>query len=123
VAASRHGNTPNEGIPITPGSATPYTTSVDANAIGLDEGTSAGSLVIQHYLAATSAERAPLMWLRAQADEPWFSRYLAQCEACLTTAREWQGSSALPQYVACACAPNPGLLRPAVRCVRPVLVA
>lgn len=30
------------------------------------------------------------MWLRTQADEPWFSRYLAQCEACLTTAREWQ---------------------------------
>ena len=63
-------------------------------AIGLDEGTSGGSLVIQHYLAGTSAEHAPLMWLRASADEPWFSRYLAQCQACLDVAREWHGGHA-----------------------------
>jgi hypothetical protein len=31
VAASRHGDTPDEGKPVTPGSATPYTTSVDVN--------------------------------------------------------------------------------------------
>jgi len=34
VAASRHGNTPNKGIPVTRGSGTPYTTSVDANVGG-----------------------------------------------------------------------------------------
>ena len=33
VAASRHGNTPNEGKTVTPGSCTPYTTSVDANLL------------------------------------------------------------------------------------------
>ena len=33
MAAPRHGNTPNEGKTVTPGSATPYTTSVDANKI------------------------------------------------------------------------------------------
>ena len=31
MASSRHGNTPNKGIPVTRGSGTPYTTSVDAN--------------------------------------------------------------------------------------------
>jgi SAM-dependent methyltransferase len=55
-------------------------------AVGLDEGTRYGSLIIQHYLTATSADAAPLMWLHAQADEPWYGRYLAQCEACLAAA-------------------------------------
>jgi hypothetical protein len=63
-------------------------------AVGLDEGTREGSLIIQHYLAATSAEQAPLMWLYASADKKWFDRYLAQCEACLAHATEWQGVSA-----------------------------
>jgi hypothetical protein len=63
-------------------------------AVGLDEGTRDGSLIIQHYLAATSTEQAPLMWLRTSADEPWFGRYLAQCEACVAPAREWQGAGA-----------------------------
>ena len=63
-------------------------------AVGLDEGTRDGSLIIQHYLAATSTEQAPLIWLHAPADEPWFGRYLAQCEARLAPAREWQGAGA-----------------------------
>lgn len=63
-------------------------------AVGLDEGTRDGSLIIQHYLTATSTEQAPLMWLHAPTDEPWFGRYRAQCEACLAPAREWQGTGA-----------------------------
>jgi hypothetical protein len=31
--------------------------------------------------------------LRAEMDQPWFSRYLAQCEACLVGARVWDGPS------------------------------
>jgi hypothetical protein len=34
------------------------------------------------------------MWLRAGADEPWYTRYLAQCDACLANAREWRGPGA-----------------------------
>jgi hypothetical protein len=62
-------------------------------AVGLDERTRTGSLIVQHYLTATAAELAPLMWLHAETDDPWFSRYLTQCEACLRTAREWEGTS------------------------------
>lgn len=53
-----------------------------------------GSLIVQHYLTATAAGLAPLLWLRAEADEPWFTRYLAQCEACLAVARPWERPSA-----------------------------
>lgn len=59
-------------------------------AVGIDEETSGGSLIIQHYLAGTNAEHAPMLWLRPQADEPWYSRYLAQCDACLADTREWR---------------------------------
>ena len=38
-------------------------------------------------LTATAVELAPLIWLRARADQPWFSRYLAQCEGCVSSAR------------------------------------
>jgi hypothetical protein len=61
-------------------------------AVGLDEQARGGSLIVQHYLTATAAELAPLIWLRAETDQPWFSRYLAQCEACLCGAREWEGA-------------------------------
>src|SRR5712691_190135 len=63
-------------------------------AIGLDEGTRTGALIVQHYLTGTSAAQAPLMELRADADQPWFARYLAQCEACLADSRPWDGSRA-----------------------------
>lgn len=67
-----------------------------AGAVGLDEGTRAGSLVIQHYLAGTRAEHAPLLHLRAESDEPWYGRYLAQCEVCVAAARVWDGNGGLP---------------------------
>lgn len=67
-----------------------------AGAVGLDEGTRAGSLVVQHYLAGTGAEHAPLLHLRAESDEPWYNRYLAQCEACVAAARPWDGNGGLP---------------------------
>jgi hypothetical protein len=60
--------------------------------VGLDEHTRSGSLIIQHYLTGTASEHAPLMWLHAERDEPWFSRYLTQCEACVGRAREWAGA-------------------------------
>jgi hypothetical protein len=63
-------------------------------AVGLDEGTRGGSLIVQHYLAGTAAEHAPLLWLHADSDEPWFGRYLLQCEACLAAARDWDGTRA-----------------------------
>jgi hypothetical protein len=61
-------------------------------AVGVDETAASGSLIIQHYLAGTPAERAPLLQLRARADEPWFGRYLDQCEACLAASRSWEGA-------------------------------
>lgn len=61
--------------------------------VGLDEHTRSGSLIIRHYLTGTASEHAPLMWLHAERDEPWFGRYLAQCEACVGRAREWAGVS------------------------------
>ena len=57
--------------------------------VGLDTGTKTGTLVVQHYLAATPAEQAPLLELHRDLDQPWFDRYLAQCEACLRGARPW----------------------------------
>jgi hypothetical protein len=60
-------------------------------AIGLDEQTRDGSLIVQHYLTATAAELAPLIWLHRKTDQPWFDRYLTQCEACLASARAWTG--------------------------------
>jgi len=63
-------------------------------AVGMDEGTPGGSLIIQHYLAGTSAGQAPMMWLHAGTDEPWYSRYIAQCEACLAGARQWHDARA-----------------------------
>jgi hypothetical protein len=59
--------------------------------VGLDERVRGGSLIVQHYLTATAAELAPLIWLHPEADQPWFDRYLAQCEACLADARVWEG--------------------------------
>jgi hypothetical protein len=60
-------------------------------AVGLDEGSRDGSLIVQHYLTGTAAEVAPLLWLHAESDEPWFSRYLEQCEVCVAAARTWGG--------------------------------
>lgn len=59
--------------------------------VGIDEATAGGSLIVQHYLAATPAGLAPLMWLHTDRDQPWYERYLAQCEACLAGARNWSG--------------------------------
>ena len=61
-------------------------------AVGLDEGTRGGSLIVQHYLTGTAAELAPLLWLHAESDEPWYARYLAQCEACVAAGYAWDGS-------------------------------
>lgn len=47
-------------------------------AVGLDEGTRGGSLIVQHYLTGTAAEHAPLLHLHAESDEPWYSRYLGR---------------------------------------------
>jgi hypothetical protein len=60
-------------------------------AVGLDERTRGGSLIVQHYLTGTAAELAPLIWLHPETDQPWFDRYLAQCETCLTGAHVWEG--------------------------------
>ena len=65
-------------------------------AVGIDEGTRGGSLIVQHYLTGTAAELAPLLWLHAESDEPWYGRYLAQCEACVAAARAWNGSGGRP---------------------------
>jgi hypothetical protein len=94
-------------------------------AVGLDEQTRGGSLIVQHYLTATAAELAPLIWLRAETDQPWFSRYLAQCEACLAGAREWEGASACHRTGRGVRPPasDPDVLRPAICCPRAVLVA
>jgi hypothetical protein len=64
--------------------------------VGLDEGTRDGALIVQHYLAGTPAEQAPLLCLQAQSDEPWYGRYLAQCDACLAAARTWDGVGGQP---------------------------
>lgn len=61
--------------------------------VGLDEQVRGGSLIVQHYLTATAAEVAPLIRLGRETDQPWFSRYLAQCDACLVGARVWEGSN------------------------------
>jgi hypothetical protein len=58
--------------------------------IGLDIETRNGSLIVQHYLVETPAGRAPLIRLRRDEDNPWFDRYLAQCEACLKDAKDWK---------------------------------
>ena len=63
-------------------------------AVGLDEKTPHASLIVQHYLTGTPAELAPLLWLRPEADQPWYDRYLAQCEACFAAARPWKDASA-----------------------------
>lgn len=63
-------------------------------AVGLDEQTPNGALIIQHYLTDTPAEHAPLFWLHAETDQPWYGSYLAQCEACVADARPWGGAHA-----------------------------
>jgi hypothetical protein len=65
-------------------------------AVGLDEGTPGGSLIVQHYLVGTAAEQAPLLHLRAKSDEPWYGRYLAQSEACVAAAQVWSGRGGPP---------------------------
>jgi len=61
-------------------------------AVGLDERIRGGSLIVQHYLAGIAAELAPLIWLHPETDQPWFDRYLEQCETCLAGARVWEGA-------------------------------
>lgn len=63
-------------------------------AVGLDERARHGSLIVQHYLTNTPAELAPLLWLRPGTDQPWYDRYLIQCEACFAGARQWEDASA-----------------------------
>lgn len=60
--------------------------------VGLDERIRGGSLIVQHYLSGIAAELAPLIWLHSETDQPWFDRYLAQCETCLVGARVWEGT-------------------------------
>jgi hypothetical protein len=62
-------------------------------AVGLDERMRGGSLIVQHYLTGIAAELAPLIWLHPETDQPWFDRYLTQCETCLVGARTWEGAS------------------------------
>ena len=62
--------------------------------VGLDEKTTHGSLIVQHYLTHTPAEQDPLLWLHPETDRPWYGRYLAQCEACFDSARPWEDSNA-----------------------------
>jgi hypothetical protein len=63
-------------------------------AVGLDEKTRHGSLIVQHYLTRTRAEQDPLLWLHHESDQPWYGRYLTQCEACFSAARPWEESNA-----------------------------
>lgn len=58
--------------------------------IGIDTATRQGLLTVQHYLIETPAEHAPLIQLRRDIDESWFNVYLAQCEACFKSSRDWQ---------------------------------
>lgn len=67
-----------------------------AGMVGVDEGMRDGSLIVQHYLAGTAAEQAPLFHLRAESDEPWYGRYLTQCQACFDAARAWDGTGGQP---------------------------
>jgi hypothetical protein len=62
-------------------------------AVGLDEKTLHGSLIVQHYLTHTPAELAPLLWLHPETDQPWYGLYLTQCEACFASARPWEAAS------------------------------
>jgi hypothetical protein len=57
--------------------------------IGIDADMRNGSLIVQHYLTETPAQRAPLLWLRRRSEPEWFSCYLDQCDACFGDAREW----------------------------------
>ena len=60
-----------------------------SGVVGIDVEGRSGSLVVQHYLVATPADQAPLFELRRDLDQPWFDRYLAQCDACMKEARPW----------------------------------
>lgn len=64
-------------------------TVLHTGVVGLDTALRSGVLVVQHYLAATSAERSPLLELHAERDQPWYERYLTQCETSLKEARAW----------------------------------
>lgn len=57
--------------------------------VGLDTALRSGVLVVQHYLAGTPAERSPLLELHADKDQPWYERYLTQCETCMKETRAW----------------------------------
>jgi hypothetical protein len=56
---------------------------------GTDTDSHGGWLIIQHYLAATPAERAPMLQLYRDSDREWYDRYLLQCNRCFDGAREW----------------------------------
>lgn len=58
--------------------------------VGVDSDTGRGRLIVQHYLTATPAEKAPIIVLNREADREWFDRYLKQCDACFAGSREWQ---------------------------------
>jgi hypothetical protein len=64
-------------------------TVLHTGVVGLDTAHRSGILVVQHYLAGTPAERSPLLELHAERDQPWYERYLTQCETCLKEARAW----------------------------------
>lgn len=57
--------------------------------IAIDQNTSHGSLIVQHHLTATQAERAPMVYLSRKEDPEWFQCYLDQYTDCFTNSIEW----------------------------------
>jgi hypothetical protein len=59
------------------------------SVVALDQDDRQGSLVVQHHLTATQAEKAPMFVLSKKEDAEWFQRYLDQSMACFEGANEW----------------------------------
>ena len=59
------------------------------SVIAIDQDGRRGSLIVQHHLTATHAEKAPMIYLSKKEDPEWFQCYLDQCIACFTGANEW----------------------------------
>ncbi len=59
------------------------------SVVAIDQDGRQGSLVVQHHLTATQAEKAPMLFLSKKEDSEWFQCYLDQSMACFEGANEW----------------------------------
>ncbi len=56
---------------------------------GLDADLAGGAIMVQHYEFRPDSESAPILFLTAERDEPWYSHFVREAERTWAAATPW----------------------------------